>query len=79
MQPHEKHVSFDVMRFLSQRPIDGKVSIYHENQIVYSQGDPADSVFYVHRGKVKVTVISKPGSRPSSQSGDRTNSAARER
>jgi CRP-like cAMP-binding protein len=61
MQPHEKHVSFDVMRFLSQRPIDGKVSIYHENQIVYSQGDPADSVFYVHRGKVKVTVISKHG------------------
>jgi CRP-like cAMP-binding protein len=61
MQPHEKHVSFDVMRFLSQRPIDGKVSIYHENQIVYSQGDPADSVFYVHRGKVKVTVISKLG------------------
>jgi CRP/FNR family transcriptional regulator, cyclic AMP receptor protein len=34
---------------------------YQENQIVYSQGGPADSVFYIHTGKVKVTVISKLG------------------
>jgi CRP/FNR family cyclic AMP-dependent transcriptional regulator len=34
---------------------------YRENQIVYSQGDPADSVFYIHEGKVKVSVISKFG------------------
>jgi CRP/FNR family cyclic AMP-dependent transcriptional regulator len=34
---------------------------YEENQIVYSQGDPADSVFYIHTGKVKVTVISQLG------------------
>jgi CRP/FNR family cyclic AMP-dependent transcriptional regulator len=31
------------------------------NQIVYAQGDPADSVFYVHDGKVKVTVLSEQG------------------
>ena len=37
------------------------MSKYKENQILYSQGDPADSVFYIHRGKVKVTVISKLG------------------
>jgi CRP/FNR family cyclic AMP-dependent transcriptional regulator len=34
---------------------------YQENQIVYSQGDPADSVFYIHGGKVKVTVVSERG------------------
>lgn len=34
---------------------------YPENHIVYAQGDPADSVFYVHKGRVKVTVISKLG------------------
>ena len=34
---------------------------YRENQIVCSQGDPADSVFYIHEGKVKVSVISKFG------------------
>ena len=37
------------------------LSNYKEEQIVYAQGDPADSVFYVHTGKVKVTVVSKLG------------------
>ena len=32
-----------------------------KDQIVYSQGDAADSVFYVQSGKVKVTVISEEG------------------
>jgi CRP/FNR family transcriptional regulator, cyclic AMP receptor protein len=31
------------------------------DQNVYSQGDPADSVFYVASGKVKVTVVSEEG------------------
>ena len=34
---------------------------YTENQILYSQGDPADSVFYIYKGKVKVSVISERG------------------
>jgi CRP/FNR family transcriptional regulator, cyclic AMP receptor protein len=34
---------------------------FHRDQIVYSQGDPADSVFYVVSGKVKVTVVSELG------------------
>ena len=37
------------------------LSKYQENQIVYAQGDPADSVFYIHTGQVKVTVVSKLG------------------
>ena len=32
-----------------------------EAQIVFSQGDPADAVFYLQTGKVKVTVVSKRG------------------
>jgi CRP-like cAMP-binding protein len=31
------------------------------NQIVFAQGDPADSVFYIQKGKVKVTVVSEHG------------------
>src|SRR5450432_4465180 len=34
---------------------------FHRDQIVYSQGNPADSVFYVASGKVKVTVVSELG------------------
>jgi CRP/FNR family cyclic AMP-dependent transcriptional regulator len=53
--------SFDVMGLLTQHNTRWNLSKYQENKIVYSQGDPADSVFYVHTGKVKVTVISKLG------------------
>lgn len=33
----------------------------HKKQIVFSQGDPADSVFYIQKGRVKLTVVSKHG------------------
>ena len=60
MQADVNRSTFDVMGLLTQRDTRG-VSKYKENQIVYAQGDPADSVFYVYRGKVKITVISKLG------------------
>ena len=53
--------SFDVMGLLTHHNTRWTLSNYKENQIVYSQGDPADSVFYIHRGKVKVSVISEHG------------------
>jgi len=34
---------------------------YQKNQVVFAQGDPADAVFFVHRGKVKLTVLSRQG------------------
>jgi CRP/FNR family cyclic AMP-dependent transcriptional regulator len=56
-----KHVFFDVVGLLALRNKRLTVLKYKENQIVYAQGDPADSVFYIHKGKVKVTVVSKLG------------------
>jgi CRP-like cAMP-binding protein len=56
-----KPLSFDVMGLFSQHNTRWTLSNYKENQILYTQGDPADSVFYIHKGKVKVTVISKLG------------------
>src|ERR1700691_6051057 len=53
--------SFDVMGLLTQHNTRWTLSKYQENQILYTQGDPADSVFHVRSGKVKVTVISKLG------------------
>src|SRR5437868_7096482 len=32
-----------------------------KNQIIFSQGDTADAVFYVQDGKVKLTVVSQQG------------------
>jgi CRP/FNR family transcriptional regulator, cyclic AMP receptor protein len=56
----KKH-PFDVKTFLATVNGGRTVSKYHENQMVFSQGDPADSVFYVQEGKVKVTVVSEHG------------------
>jgi hypothetical protein len=52
-----KPPSFDVMGLLTQHHTRWSLSKYKENQIVYAQGDPADSVFYIHTGQVKVTVV----------------------
>jgi CRP/FNR family cyclic AMP-dependent transcriptional regulator len=52
---------FDAQAFLAELG-DGKtVSRYHKNQIVFSQGDPADSIFYIQNGRVKVVVLSAQG------------------
>ena len=37
------------------------ISTYGKNQRVFSQGDIADSVFYIQKGKVKLTVVSEHG------------------
>jgi CRP-like cAMP-binding protein len=52
---------FDPKAFLAKANGDRTISTYQLNQIVFAQGDPADSVFYIHEGKVKVTVISEQG------------------
>src|ERR1700719_2838582 len=61
MQRDTMRSSFDVMGLLTQHNTRWTLAKYEENQIVYSQGDPADSVYYIHTGKVKVTVISQLG------------------
>jgi CRP/FNR family cyclic AMP-dependent transcriptional regulator len=30
-------------------------------QVIFGQGAPADAIFYIQKGKVKLTVVSKPG------------------
>ena len=52
---------FDPKAFLSKVNGGRTISEYRKNQVVYRQGDPADSVFYIRSGKVKKTVVSEPG------------------
>jgi CRP-like cAMP-binding protein len=56
-----KKQPFNVKVFLST--VDGgrTMSNYRKNEHVFSQGDPADAVFYIQQGKVKVCVISEAG------------------
>jgi CRP-like cAMP-binding protein len=57
----KKKSPFDPKTFLSKMNGGQTVSDYRKNQIVFSQGDPADSVFYIHKGKAKITVLSEQG------------------
>jgi CRP/FNR family cyclic AMP-dependent transcriptional regulator len=57
----EANPSFDPKVFLAKADGGRSISKYRKNQIVFSQGEPADSVFYIQAGKVKVTVISEQG------------------
>jgi len=59
-KPNEK-LSFDPKVFLTKVVGGRTISNYRVNQIVYEQGNPADSVFYIQKGKVKVAVTSKQG------------------
>jgi CRP-like cAMP-binding protein len=34
---------------------------FHKNETVFSQGDAADTVFYIQKGRVKVVVLSEQG------------------
>ncbi|MGA8294566.1 MAG: Crp/Fnr family transcriptional regulator [Rhodoplanes sp.] len=53
--------SFDPKSFLAKVGDGRSVEKYRKDQIVFSQGDPADAVFYIRKGKVKVTVVSEHG------------------
>jgi CRP-like cAMP-binding protein len=52
---------FDPQVFLSKVNGGRSVADYRKDKIVYRQGDPADSVFYIQSGKIKKTVISEQG------------------
>jgi CRP/FNR family transcriptional regulator, cyclic AMP receptor protein len=52
---------FDPVVFLETAAKGRIISTHHKKQIIFSQGDAADSVFYVKEGKIKVTVVSKQG------------------
>jgi CRP/FNR family transcriptional regulator, cyclic AMP receptor protein len=51
---------FDPKAFLAKIG-EGTIAEYLRDQVVFSQGDPADSVFYIQKGKIKLTVVSNNG------------------
>jgi CRP/FNR family cyclic AMP-dependent transcriptional regulator len=53
---------FNPQTFLST--IDGggrKIAAFPKKKTIFVQGDPSDAVFYIQKGKVKLTVVSKTG------------------
>lgn len=52
---------FDPAAFLANAGLGRAIVEFQKHQIVFSQGDDADSVFYVQRGKIKLSVVSGAG------------------
>ena len=52
---------FDAKALLAKVGDGRSIDKYRKNEIVFTQGDPADAVFYVQKGKVKITVVSQQG------------------
>jgi CRP/FNR family cyclic AMP-dependent transcriptional regulator len=51
----------DFKTWLSTVGVGKTVSTYRKNQTIFSQGDRADSVYYIQKGKVKLGVVSNSG------------------
>jgi CRP/FNR family cyclic AMP-dependent transcriptional regulator len=60
MTPKEQ-LPFDPKLFLAKVGQGRTIAEYQESQIVFSQSDPADAIFYIQKGKVKLTVVSHNG------------------
>ena len=61
MTKKAKKVPFDSKVFLATVNGGRSIAKYRMNQTVFSQGKPADAVFYIQKGKVKITVVSEQG------------------
>ncbi len=53
--------NFDVAAFLASAGLGRKIVQLKPKQVFFSQGNPADSVFYLQKGRAKLTVVSKAG------------------
>jgi CRP-like cAMP-binding protein len=54
-------IEFDPNTFLATIGEGRKIVAVQKKQTIFTQGDRADAVFYVQKGKVRLTVVSKTG------------------
>jgi len=52
---------FDPAVFLETATNGRVISTYPKRAVIFAQGDAADSVFYIRKGKIKIVVVSKQG------------------
>jgi CRP-like cAMP-binding protein len=54
-------IKFDTKTFLSTINGGRKIVAFAKKQTIFVQGDPSDTVFYIQKGKIKLTVVSQIG------------------
>jgi CRP-like cAMP-binding protein len=57
----KRRSSFDPKTFLATLGEGREVVSFAEKQTIFTQGDAADAVFYIQKGKVRLTVLSSNG------------------
>jgi CRP-like cAMP-binding protein len=57
----EKSAGFSAKAFLSMVGSGRTLADNRSKQVIFSQGDLADSIFYIHTGRVKLSVVSGRG------------------
>jgi CRP/FNR family cyclic AMP-dependent transcriptional regulator len=57
----KKRRTFDPQVFLSTVGLKRSITQCRPDHKIFSQGDPSDAVFYIQKGRVKLTIISKQG------------------
>jgi CRP/FNR family transcriptional regulator, cyclic AMP receptor protein len=54
-------LKFDPKTFLATIGKGRSITEYPKDETLFAQGDSADAIFYIQKGKVKLTVVSKNG------------------
>jgi CRP/FNR family transcriptional regulator, cyclic AMP receptor protein len=57
----ETNGGFDPDIFLAKTGAGRSTAEFADGQIVFGQGDPADAVYFIRQGKIKITVVSRRG------------------
>jgi CRP/FNR family cyclic AMP-dependent transcriptional regulator len=52
---------FDPKLFLASVGEGRRIGKFRPEEVIFAQGDPADAVFYIHKGRVKITTVSTHG------------------
>jgi len=61
MPDNTNQASFDPKEFLAKVGEGKTIVEFHKDQVVFAQGDVANTVLYIQKGRVKVVVISEQG------------------
>jgi CRP/FNR family cyclic AMP-dependent transcriptional regulator len=60
MSPSKTRI-FDPKTFLAQAGLGRTMTSYPKNKVIFVQGEPSDAVFYIQKGRAKLTVLSTQG------------------
>src|SRR5271156_4412922 len=56
-----RETAFDVAAFLANSGLGRRIAQFKPKKLLFSQGDPAVSIFYLQKGRANLTVAAKSG------------------